>query len=84
MIKIIIASDSHGDTHLLQQIANANPKVDWYLHAGDSEDTADAIFPFISVKGNCDYLINDKERIIKVNDYFTIYMCHGHAMFLSK
>ena len=54
-MKILIAGDSHSNTQALMDIITKHPNMDLYLHTGDSEDTSFSIYPFESVRGNCDY-----------------------------
>lgn len=79
---IVCTSDIHGQVNLQKQIASLY-NADLYLDAGDSEVSSDLLEPFLSVKGNCDHLIENKFRII---DYegVKIYVIHGDRIFLSK
>lgn len=54
-MKILIVSDSHGDNSKLDLLYKRHPDMDLYLHAGDSLAEPLSIYPFMSVKGNCDY-----------------------------
>lgn len=54
-MKILIASDSHGDNQKLDLLYKRHPDMEHYLHAGDSQASPHDIYPFVSVKGNCDY-----------------------------
>lgn len=59
-MKIVVASDSHGDSSALRRIFLAELDADLYLHAGDSLDTAASIYPFKGVRGNCDFGFEDE------------------------
>ena len=83
MKKIIVTSDSHCDTYLLKQIANKHQDAIAYLHAGDSQDFEVNLHPFITVKGNNDFYINQESRIINIEP-LRIYMTHGHKMYLNE
>lgn len=63
-MKFVIVSDSHGDISSLKEIAMLHSDADRYIHVGDSERTPLEISPFISVKGNCDYLTNYPNQLI--------------------
>jgi len=63
-MKILIVSDSHGNNEALDKLVSLYPKMDIYLHAGDSESDEYSIRPFDSVKGNCDYFTTAPERRI--------------------
>lgn len=54
-MKILAVSDSHGRDDILLDLYTMYPKMDYYLHAGDSQSVSYNIFPFDSVLGNCDY-----------------------------
>lgn len=80
--QILIVSDNHGDKEVLDKLLKIYPNCTLYLHAGDSEDLQTNLYPFLTVKGNNDYYIDNLYRIIKV-DKHSIFMVHGHRNFLS-
>lgn len=57
-MKILFVSDSHSNTEAVVELAKVHPDCDLYLHAGDSEDYEYSLFPFETVKGNCDHFDN--------------------------
>lgn len=63
-MKILVVSDSHGNVEDLDRLYKIYPKMDLYLHLGDSECDEFQITPFISVRGNCDYFSDFREQII--------------------
>ena len=64
-MKILIVSDSHGHSELLDDLVCQNKDVEIFLHAGDSEVPPHTLYPFRVVKGNCDYYFDtEKEYII--------------------
>lgn len=77
-MKIVVISDTHGDRERMERVLRAQPDADAYLHAGDSELTSDALFPFIGVRGNCDWLSDLPETITIPTPYGNLYMTHGH------
>ena len=77
-MKICLVSDTHGNREILNDIYNANPNCNIYLHLGDSELPEDLIYPFISVKGNCDYFLDYPTHKIIKTPYCNIYCEHGH------
>jgi len=83
MKQIVVVSDSHGNNIALEEIANKHKDAVCYLHAGDSEDYEANIYPFITIRGNNDYYVENEYRILKI-DNFSIYLTHGHKMYLSK
>ena len=67
-MKILLASDSHGHDEYLKKIVNKHNDCDIYLHLGDSQSNKEGIYPFISVRGNCDYFRSDFSRFL---NFFT-------------
>ena len=63
-MKILVVSDSHGNDQILRDLYKEYPKMDYYLHAGDSQSSPMAIYPFDSVQGNCDFYDFDTRRKI--------------------
>ncbi len=53
-MKVVIVSDTHGDTSRLEKVFLREQDADIYLHAGDIEASEEAIAPFVGVRGNCD------------------------------
>ena len=78
-MKIVVASDSHGRTDYLKKVINKE-QADYYLHCGDSCDVSEEIYPFISVRGNCDFYIKERELLLKIGEY-KIFMTHGHLYY---
>ena len=54
-MKILLVSDSHRDKYALIDLFNMYQDMDLYLHCGDSELSNEDIYPFTSIRGNCDY-----------------------------
>ena len=76
-IRICLAGDSHGRKDLIQKIIEDNPGCDYYLHTGDSVLDERDIFPFESVKGNCDGMFDyPDERIYELCGH-RILLIHG-------
>lgn len=79
MIKIVVASDNHGDLDSIKQILNDNPNADYYFHLGDNCQEASLINPFCSVRGNNDYDTNLPDyRVIDIGDSYKVFLIHGH------
>lgn len=53
--EIIIASDSHGRSDLLQKLEEAYPHADLFLHCGDLEDNPGQFHNWVFVRGNNDW-----------------------------
>ena len=83
MSKIIVVSDSHQFTDFIDKLPRMYPDASLFLHAGDSELTSFDLFPFQTVKGNCDYHIDNKYYKTTVNGV-GILMFHGDHTYLSE
>ena len=75
-MKILLASDSHGNNLALEKIALKHPDMDYYLHLGDSESDEFMIKPFISVRGNNDYGYDFNDYLIIPTPIGNIFACH--------
>jgi len=80
---IVATSDTHNDALFINRIVSKYPNAVKYLHAGDSCLNEFQIEPFISVKGNCDYYIKNRNRIVEVQD-LRIYLFHGEYFALDN
>ena len=81
-IKVIIVSDNHGHSQILQKIYDRHAQeVDYFIHCGDSQLAADhpAMRYYLSVSGNCDYGGSyPKERIVSLPGQINVFVTHGH------
>lgn len=78
-MKIVLASDNHGNLNAINKILDKEPNGDYYWHLGDSciEDI-NLIKPFISVRGNNDFDPSlPSQRIIELNNHRFL-LIHGH------
>lgn len=75
-MKILLVSDSHGDNSKLDILYNRHPNMDYYLHAGDSCSFSMSIYPFISIRGNCDYESDFENQLILDTPIGTLLMRH--------
>ena len=75
-MKILLVSDSHGNSEALDKLLKKYPKMDLYLHAGDLEDDEQSIHPFDVVRGNCDRYSRLPERRIIHTPYGSLLMQH--------
>ncbi|WP_053364271.1 metallophosphoesterase [Bacillus sp. FJAT-27251] len=81
MTKILIVSDSHGSTELLDELKRRHgADVDVMIHCGDSElsDDSDSISGFTAVKGNCDFYGDFPEEAELEAGGYKILVVHGH------
>ncbi|NTW70915.1 MAG: metallophosphoesterase [Eubacteriaceae bacterium] len=81
-MKILIFSDSHGDTRKMKEIASNSHHVDLILHLGDN--VLDAIelnnatpVKVLWVKGNTDHGDAPDELVVDAGEH-KILMTHGH------
>ncbi|HEY8422135.1 MAG TPA: metallophosphoesterase [Thermoclostridium sp.] len=85
MTKILVMSDTHGDTTLAEKALRMNPDVDIVIHLGDyckDVDRLQQLYPdirFEYVYGNCDFMIGNVpvEKLIEVEGQ-RIFLTHGH------
>lgn len=77
-MKMLVVSDSHGDQNILKKILEKEePDTHMFFHCGDSLAEYSDMFPFATVKGNCD-LFNKFNRHIELDSPIGyIYVIHG-------
>ncbi|MBM4762478.1 metallophosphoesterase [Bacillus sp. B15-48] len=81
MSKILIVSDSHGSTEMLEELKlRHQQEVNQMIHCGDSEltDNHESINGYIAVKGNCDFYGDFPEEVIVEVAEYKILVVHGH------
>lgn len=76
-MKIVVVSDSHGNSDILYKILEDNSDADLFIHAGDSGLNT-AIYPYRMVRGNCDYYTDFPSELNINTPYGKIYVTHGH------
>ncbi len=82
-MKIIVASDTHGDSTRLLEVLARNKDFDMLIHLGDGENDfpdIQMLYPtkgLVYVAGNCDYGVHPAEHIATVCGK-RIFCCHGH------
>lgn len=81
-MKILITSDSHGQTAELEELLDRHEKeVDAFYHCGDSELPASSpiMRRFKAVLGNCDmYNGGYPEELVEDFGVVKLFMTHGH------
>lgn len=82
-MKIVVVSDTHRDVNFIDNITSLHSDAKYFLHAGDSELTESELYPFQSVKGNCDYYIKNKYRVLNILGV-KIFMFHGDHTYLNE
>lgn len=83
-MKILVTSDTHGDSYNFQNVLKKHRDIDIIIHCGDSRDeieTAQMLYPnkkFVAVKGNCDFgSLLPAYEILKIESK-TLFITHGH------
>ncbi|HNZ50255.1 MAG TPA: YfcE family phosphodiesterase [Bacilli bacterium] len=76
-MEILVTSDLHRQVDILATLMKRHPQAQLFLDAGDSERHDFELEPFVTVKGNCDFFIKNKRRIIPLGNH-QIYLFHGH------
>ncbi len=85
-MRIVVMSDTHGNTFALERIIMKNTDADWIIHLGDGEHELDNFLlshqklapKIIHVAGNCDFGSMSPEMfILSVPDH-KILATHGH------
>lgn len=84
-MRIIVASDSHGDTYGLKKAVEQQPTAKAMYFLGDGEYDIELIksmfpmLPVFSVRGNCDYASALPCSLTDIVENNTIYVTHGFA-----
>lgn len=83
-MRILVTSDTHGDSGSLRRAILAQPKADIVIHLGDGGDDVEKVrfsFPnktFLQVRGNCDW----GSAVPTAGEYTAqgkkIFYTHGH------
>lgn len=83
MVKLLILSDSHGDTGaMIDAVERERP--DEIIHLGDHWEDAQTLsfaypdIPISMVPGNCDYCIGKRGKLLLEREGLVILMAHGH------
>ncbi len=79
-MKIVVVSDTHGNRNILEKIKEQNKDASLLLHAGDSQLFREEMYPFITIKGNCDYDSRYDESFDITLSCGKLHMEHGHRL----
>lgn len=89
-MKIIVFSDSHGNSYNLTKVIEKHKDSDFFIHLGDGEremENIEKMYPnlkFYYVAGNCDYnSIYPLELIINADFNIKIFATHGHRYYVK-
>lgn len=75
--EIIVASDTHGQNYLLDELSKAYPHADLFLHCGDLEEDVVNYPNWLFVRGNNDWDSNMPEGRIVTIANIRIYITHS-------
>ena len=77
-MKILVVSDSHGNHNILDKILREEGEdTQMFFHCGDSLEEYSNMFPFKTVKGNCDISNKFTKHIELDSPLGYIYVTHG-------
>lgn len=79
-MKLVVMSDTHGDTETIEAILNRETDADAFFHCGDSELASnDELLKDVHiVQGDCDWGGAFQESVVTEVDSERILMVHGH------
>lgn len=79
-MQIVVMSDTHGDSHVIDQVRGFYPHVETMIHCGDSElpYSHAALDGMKKVRGNCDLDKAFPEEIIVQAGDASLFVTHGH------
>lgn len=85
IMKILVISDTHGDTRKAEEAIRKNREADLVIHLGDYIRDAEKLsgmfpdIPFEYIYGNCDFMTNGSsaEKILEVGGK-RVFITHGH------
>jgi len=82
LVKLLVMSDTHGDTEVIKRVREANPNVDAIIHCGDSELAFD--HPYLEdvwkVRGNCDRDARFPDEQLFEVEGINVFVAHGHLL----
>ena len=79
-MRIVVMSDTHGETNSIDQVRHAVGPVDAVFHCGDSElDTQhESLQDAFVVGGNCDWDSSFSDEVFTEISGVKVLMAHGH------
>lgn len=81
-MKILVASDSHGNSEILNNLRNKRFDVTYFLHLGDSCIPKYLLDSYSAVRGNCDFIDLPRFKEIEIEG-LKIHMEHGDGFRLN-
>ena len=79
---MLVVSDSHGNHEILRKILEKEGKdTQIFFHCGDSLANYEDMFPFATVRGNCDLFSRFQKHITMALPIGNVYVTHGEIGF---
>ncbi len=84
-MRVIIFSDSHGNTKCMDKAISAIGAVDAIIHLGDIDRDVRYLeqkysqYPIYAVQGNNDFYCHREKELVVELEGVKIFMCHGHT-----
>lgn len=84
-MRILVVSDTHGDTYSLRKAVEREGNVSLIIHLGDGERDTAFIHgvPLLQVKGNCDFYSDLPTTLFTNEGGKNILLTHGHAFMVK-
>ena len=84
-MKILVLSDTHGDTRRLREIFTRERGLSLCIFLGDGERDLEPFFPqpaipLLAVRGNCDFCSQLPVKLVTDEGGKTILITHGHEL----
>lgn len=80
-MKIVLMSDSHGNSNAIKDVILANRDADYFYHLGDVCDDPEKFGNVTFIKGNNDFWYDLPDNIIAHFGSFSVYMTHSHRLY---
>lgn len=79
-MQVLVMSDTHGDSHVIEKVREFYPNVDAMIHCGDSELSFShvALDGMKKVRGNCDADAAFPNELVFDAGDVTFFVTHGH------
>lgn len=79
-MQILVMSDTHGDSNVIEKVRSFYPNADAVIHCGDSElpFSHKALAGMKKVRGNCDIDKNFPDEVVFDLANVTAFVTHGH------
>ena len=87
-MKILVLSDTHGDTWRLREIFSRERGFSLCVFLGDGERDLEPFFPMpdvplLAVRGNCDFGSSLPSKLVTEEGGRTLFLTHGHEQLVK-